>query len=120
VQRVGLEARVGVGEDEQLAVRGGDARIERRDLAAALELEHLVGAGLARALRGGVGAAVAADDHLEALARPAQRERVRDLRAITAASLWAATISATVGSSRPCAGVARAGARRASTIRTSG
>ena len=50
------------------------------DLAAAGQLEHEVGAGLARALGGGVRAAVAGDDQLEQLARIVERERVLDLR----------------------------------------
>ena len=73
---VGLPHGVGVGEGEQLTARALDGGILRAHLAAARQLEHEVGAGAPRELRGLIAAAVAGDDHLEQLARVVERERV--------------------------------------------
>ena len=71
-------------ENASSSPRGrGDRGVLRAHLAAARQLEHEVGAGRARARGGRVGArlraAVDGDDDLEAVARPVERERVRDL-----------------------------------------
>ena len=75
-ERIALERDVGVGEDEQFAARCRHAGVERGDLAAAIEVEHHVGPGFARAGGRGVAASVGADDQLEAIARPVERQRV--------------------------------------------
>jgi hypothetical protein len=56
-----------------------DALVLGADLAPARQVEHEVGARVARALHRLVGAAVAADDDLEALARVVERQRVGHL-----------------------------------------
>ena len=78
-QRVRRPHRVGVRERDQLTGRGAHRRVLGADLAAARQLEHLVGAGGSRARRGLVTGAVDGDDHLEAIPRPVERECVRDL-----------------------------------------
>ena len=78
-QRVGLPRAVGVREGDDLRARAGDRLVLGADLAAALELEHVVGAGAAGLEHGPVGRAVAGDDDPQPLARVVERQRVRDL-----------------------------------------
>ena len=80
-QGIRLPLGVGVGEGHDLPARSLYGRVLSDDLAAARELEHEVGASVARMLGSGVRAAVAGHDHLEQLARIVQRERIGDLRA---------------------------------------
>ena len=77
----GLEARVRVGEDEDLGVAGRDEVVQHRRLAAAIrELQHAHARASGRAglLGGAVAAAVAADDDD---ARPGLLEQVAHARA---------------------------------------
>ena len=78
-ERVALPDRVGVGERDDVAARALDRGVLRADLAAVRELEHDVGARVARAPRRRVGRAVAGDDDLEPLTRVVERQRVGDL-----------------------------------------
>jgi hypothetical protein len=80
-QRVGAPVAVRVREREHLAARALHRGIERRHLAAAGELQDLVGAGLPRRLGRSVRGAVRRDDHLQPVARVVERQRIVDLAA---------------------------------------
>ena len=95
----GSQQRVRVGERDELAARALDGRVLRADLAAARQLEHDVGAGLAGALRRSRRASRRRRRSPPA-ARAGSRARAAfaTFSAITASSSWAATISETDGS----------------------
>ncbi len=108
-QRVRLPEGVGVGEGDDPPARDPHRGVLRPDLAAARQLQHGVGAGIAGALRRGVGRAVAGDDDLQPVGGIGRAPAgSATFSAITASSWYAATITVTLGSAASAAAASSA------------